>query len=140
MSHIKDQLEEIGEAAGNKFKKILKWASLLLVLGGLCFFWVCSWTYSDGTRAGQLIKVTKKGIVFKTYEGQLNLGGLSGDSSSDGLQGNIWDFSVIKNEVYQDLQNYEGRKVKLSYKERYKTMPWLGKTNYIVTGIEPVNE
>ena len=56
------------------------------------------------------------------------------------LLGNIWDFSVIKDDVYEDLQNYEGRKVKLSYKERYKTMPWLGKTNYIVTGIELVNE
>ena len=140
MSHIKDQLEEIGEAAGNKFKKLLKWLSLIVVVGGIGFLWVCSWTYSDGTRAGQLIKVTKKGVILKTYEGQLNLGGLSGDSGEDGLQGNIWDFSVIKDDVYKDLQNYEGRRVKLSYKERYKTMPWLGKTNYIVTGIELVKE
>lgn len=140
MSHIKDQLEEIGEAAGNKFKKVFKWLSVVVLIAGLGFLWVCSWTYSDGTRAGQLIKVTKKGVVLKTYEGQLNLGGLSGDSGADGLQGNIWDFSVIKDDVYEDLQNYEGRKVKLSYKERYKTMPWLGKTNYIVTGIELVNE
>jgi hypothetical protein len=140
MTHIKDQLEEIGEAAGNKFKQLLKWLSLILFIGALGFFWVCSWTYSDGTRAGQLIKVTKKGVVFKTYEGQLNLGGLSGDSGADGLQGNIWDFSVLKDDVYDNLQKYEGRRVKLSYKERYKTMPWQGETNYIVTGIELVEE
>ena len=140
MSHIKNQLEEIGEKAGDGFKKLLKWISLLLLLAFLGFLWVSSWTYSDGTRAGQLIKVTKKGVVFKTYEGQLNLGGLAGDTSSEGLQGNIWDFSVLDDSVYSDLQQFEGRKVKLSYKERYTTMPWLGKTNYIVTGVQVVTD
>ena len=137
---IIEKLEEIGEKAGDGLKKLFKWLGLILILGFLGFLWISSWTYSDGTRAGQLIKVTKKGVVFKTYEGQLNLGGLAGDTSNDGLQGNIWDFSVLDKSVYSDLQQFEGRRVKLSYKERYKTMPWLGKTNYIVTGVQVVTD
>lgn len=110
----------------------------VIVLMGLTI-WMCSWTYSEGTRAGQLIKITKKGVVFKTNEGELNLGGLRMGTERDGLEGNIWSFSVIKDEVLVDLKAAEGKRVKLRYKERYKSMPWQGKTNYIITGVEIIN-
>ena len=54
------------------FKLRFKRFILKVILGVivLCLFsmWACSWTYSEGTRSGQLIKVSKKGLVFKTNE------------------------------------------------------------------------
>jgi hypothetical protein len=110
----------------------------LLLISTVVFIvilWVCSWSYSEGTRSGNLIKVSKKGVVFKSYEGQLNLGGIS---MADGLEGNIWSFTMLEESLIDKVKPFEGRKVKVYYKERYKTMPWLGDTNYIVTKIEEI--
>jgi len=122
------------------FKKRLKYIFIkLLLISAFVFFaviWVCSWSYSEGIRSGNLIKVSKKGVVFKSFEGQLNLGGIS---MSNGLEGNIWSFTMLEESLINTLKSYEGKKVKVLYKERYKTMPWLGDTNYIVTKIEKIN-
>ena len=107
----------------------------------LCLFsiWACSWTYSEGTRAGQLIKITKKGFVFKTNEGELNMGGLRVGSANDGLEGNLWQFSVLDENVLNLLEASEGKRVKLSYKERFKSMPWQGDTNYFIVAVEVID-
>jgi hypothetical protein len=110
---------------------------LIAVAGFGSFVWVSGWTYSEGTRAGDLIKISRKGVVFKTYEGQLNLGGFQSDSN-DGLSGNIWAFSVTKDDIYEQLQQYEGKRVKLHYKQRYRSFAWQGKTEYFVDGVTPV--
>ena len=110
---------------------------LLAVAGFGGFVWVSGWTYSDGTRAGDLIKISRKGVVFKTYEGQLNLGGFQ-SANNDGLSGNIWEFSVTDDEVYRKLQQYEGKKVKVHYKQRYRSFPWQGKTEYFVDEVTAV--
>lgn len=64
----------------SSFKSRVKTFILKLVLGVvvLCLLviWACSWTYSEGARAGQLIKISNKGVVFKTNEGELNMGNL----------------------------------------------------------------
>ncbi len=110
---------------------------LLVVAGGGMYVWVCNWTYSSGSRAGYLIKVSKKGVVFKTFEGELSLGGLQSDPQS-GTFGNIWEFSIQDRAFYQRLQGYEGKYIKLKYREVYKIMPWQGKTNYLVYDLQPV--
>lgn len=114
------------------FLKILLGVLVLLVIS----IWVCSWTYSEGTRAGRLIKIANKGFVFKTNEGELNLGGLRMDGQDDALEGNIWAFSIIDKQVLEQVKEYEGRRVKLKYKQRYKSLPWQAKTDYIVIGVE----
>ena len=117
-----------------KFSLILL---LLLVAGGGMYLWVCNWTYSAGSRAGYLTKISKKGVVFKTYEGELNLGGVQTDPQT-GTFGNIWQFSVKDRAFYQQLQGFEGKHIKLNYREVYKAMPWQGKTNYLVYEVQPV--
>jgi hypothetical protein len=113
---------------------------LLIGLVVVCalILWMSSWTYSEGTRAGQLIKLSEKGVVFKTYEGELNLGGLRTGNTNDGLEGNLWQFSVLDESVISDLIKVEGKRVKLGYKERYKAMPWQGETNYFITNVEVI--
>ena len=101
--------------------------------------WVFSWTYSEGTRAGQLIKISTKGYVFKTHEGELNLGGLRVGSANDGLEGNLWRFSVLDQDILNQLELNEGKRVKLTYKERYRAMPWQGDTKYFIIAVEVID-
>ena len=134
---VTEGAEEIKKKAIRGAKRITAGLLLLGAIGLAGYLWVISWTFSEGTRAGTLIKISRKGVIFKTYEGQLNLGGFRTDGQA-GLSGNIWEFSVLRRDVYQKLQQYEGKQVKLHYRERYKAMPWQGDTNYFVYEVEEV--
>lgn len=116
------------------FKKVLIFSSIGLVLAAAGYMLYANWTYSEGTRTGYLMKLSKKGYVFKTYEGQLNLGGLQEDNSS--ILGNVWDFSLDDDALSTKLEQLEGKKVMLRYKEINKAMPWQGESNYFVFAIE----
>jgi hypothetical protein len=137
MSEFQQVVKEGANTVGRKIKQFFLWLFAIAIVGGLLFVWVCGWTFSDGTRAGELIKVSTKGVVFKTYEGQINLGGFQSDDGS-GIVGNIWNFSTTKKEVYQQLQELEGKKVKLHYEQRYKQMPWQGDTEYFVDEVNVI--
>jgi hypothetical protein len=78
-----------------------------------------------------LFKISKKGAIFKTYEGQLHLGG-----STILTTQSTWDFSVKNAAVYQTMQQFEGKNVKLHYREMVGAFPWQGDTNYIVYQVE----
>ena len=96
-------------------------------------------TYSDGYRIGSIIKISKKGYVFKTYEGQLNLEFFPGSGpNTQGVTQNIWDFSVNDKKVSDAIEiavNNNSR-VKLYYDEKYYRLPWRGETKYIVNKVE----
>jgi hypothetical protein len=49
--------------------------------------------YSDGYRVGQVIKLSRSGYVFKTWEGTLDFGFLQQDPVS-GVATRLWDFSL----------------------------------------------
>lgn len=86
-------------------------------------------TFSDGIRSGELIKISHKGILVKTWEGEI----------SQGISGaQIFSFSVLDKdqEVIDKLQEYQGEYVKLQYIERYATFFWLGDSKYFVTSVE----
>ncbi len=105
--------------------KVLGIAVLLFVIYGLFIYFA---TYSEGIRAGELIKFSSKGVIIKTWEGEISQG------VSDGQ---IFSFSVQKNkkQVVEDLQRLQGKYVKLHYFERYKTFFWLGETKYFITEV-----
>jgi|TARA_Y100000588_G_scaffold160015_1_gene173995 hypothetical protein len=105
-----------------------------LVLGGIVLLAILYYAfiyfvpYSEGTRAGELIKFSRKGVVSKTWEGQI----------SQGISGaQIFDFSVLdgEEEVIQKLKDYQGSYVKLTYIERYATFIFWGDTKYFVTEV-----
>lgn len=99
----------------------------IIIIAYICFLYFAS--YSNGVRAGELIKFSHKGVVFKTWEGEIS----QGVSESQ-----RFIFSVEDNEkqVIEDLNNFQGKMVKLHYFERYKTLFWLGDTKYFVTKVE----
>ncbi|WP_178989260.1 6-phosphogluconate dehydrogenase [Winogradskyella schleiferi] len=105
--------------------------AILILVAYLCFAYFV--TYSEGVRSGDLVKFSKKGVIFKTWEGKLSQG------VSEELQ---FDFSVEKGDqtVINELQNLQGTFVKLTYIERYQTFFWLGDTKYYVKKVEKVHK
>ena len=75
------------------FKKLFLYLFLLLILAGVGSYLVFNFNYSDGNRAGTLIKFSKKGYVFKTFEGEINLGGVN-PMPGNTIANNMWVFSV----------------------------------------------
>ena len=94
--------------------------------------------FSEGYRTGVPIKVSKKGVLFKTWEGQLNVGGLT--SSPEGAIPSTWDFSIAPKEqgVRDNIEEAidGGRRVKLYYREKYVALFWRGDTKYFVYKVE----
>jgi uncharacterized protein YxeA len=106
--------------------------STVILLTVIYYLFIYFITYSTGVRSGELIKISRKGVLVKTWEGQI----------SQGISGaQIFTFSVEdKNDkVIDDLQKFQGRYVKLTYKERYATFFWLGDTKYFITEVEEEN-
>lgn len=117
------------------FRKLVLGGLLLAVVAGIGYLLYANYTYSEGTRAGDLIKISRKGYVFKTYEGQLKLGGIDLQNTEEGLS-DTWSFSVKNKEIVQQLEKMQGQKVILRYKEINQAMPWQGDTNYFIYAVE----
>lgn len=119
---------------GRRIFRFLSWALLILgIVFGIGYFFYRTYTISEGSRAGTLFKISKKGVIFKTYEGQLHLSGsvmLTTQST--------WDFSAENAQVYEELQKYEGKNVKCYYREKVDAFPWQGDTDYLVYKVEPI--
>ncbi len=104
----------------------------LLALYLLYFAFVYFVPYSEGTRAGELIKFSHKGVIVKTWEGEI----------SQGISGaQIFPFSVLDNEeeVIKKMQEYQGNYVKLTYVERFDTFFFWGDSKYFVTDVSKEN-
>ena len=118
------------------FKLIAALIVLALIAGGAYYLFG---SYSDGYRAGTVIKLSRKGLLLKTYEGQLNLGMVLGDHGSAQVS-NIWEFSVDSKDAATiaglDSAMLSGRRAKLHYKEIFANVPWRGDTKFMVYKVE----
>lgn len=132
-------MESAKPKSSNILRNILFGFIGLVLIGLVITFLVFNFTYSEGSRAGVIIKFSKKGYVFKTYEGELNLGGI-GNIPNTAQLNQIWEFSVKDQHVADTLMGLEGRKVSLHYKEKIKNLPWQGETKYFVDGVEVLSE
>ena len=104
--------------------------------------------YSKGTRTGMINKFSEKRLIFKTYEGQMALEGIT--SSGNYAGANVWDFSLDnqsrhgenKNDLVNNIQNYidSGTKVKVNYVQPLVTWPWRSGTNYLVQSVDPIKD
>lgn len=124
----------------SQFKKVLGITiGVVLVVSIGIFSLLYFGTYSEGVRAGVVMKVSKRGVFFKTVEGQLNLQGF-GAVKSDNQFSETFEFSIEKHEsdLIKSLESVSltGERINLKYKERYMAFPWRGETKYFVTGIE----
>jgi hypothetical protein len=115
----------------NLGRKILIYTILILVTFTVLYtLFIYNFSTSNGVRSGVLSKFSNKGLMFKTWEGELNEG--FGATK-------FFPFSVQDSEekVIEDLKKYQGQYVKLEYKERIKTLPWWGETHYFIVNVTP---
>ena len=115
-----------------------KTAIVLVLLAIIVFLFLNLANYSSGFRAGVPTKLSKKGVIIKTYEGTMNIGGLT--NTSEGTIPTTWDFTVRKSAdsviTKIDKAILEGHRVKLMYDEKYVKFFWLGDTKYFVYDVE----
>lgn len=72
-----------GTKIKRKLRNFFKWLISLIVIVIIIFvIWKYFYTYSDGYRAGLLQKFSRKGTLFKTYEGELVLSSVGGNNSA----------------------------------------------------------
>ncbi|MBS1544558.1 MAG: hypothetical protein JST14_13055 [Bacteroidetes bacterium] len=134
--------ESFGQKVKRKTVSFFKKFILTLVILGIAVFSFLYWgTYETGIMAGKVLRISEKGLIFKTYEGKLNLetfGALKGTSPI----AESFDFSVETSnvEVIKTLQDValSGERVNLHFKKRYAQFPWRGETRYFVTEVERI--
>ena len=112
----------------------LKWVAALLVLAASGYlFFIFNWSYSDGDRAGYLQKLSRKGWICKTYEGELAM------TTVPGVAPVIWTFSVRMwdDTLAQQINGLLGKKVVVHYRElRYLPSTCFGETSYFVDSVK----
>jgi hypothetical protein len=118
------------------FKRLL---FVLLVVGLAVVLFLYFGVFERGVMAGKVLRIAEKGVVFKTFEGQLSreaFGTLKGVSPI----AETYDFSVEarETEVLKELQAVAltGERVNLHFVKRYMKFPWRGDTRVFVTRVE----
>jgi hypothetical protein len=117
--------------------KVLKTLTILLVsaiaLFSLYVYMALNWSYSSGERAGFLQKVSHKGWICKTWEGELSLVAMPGSAPEKFL------FTVRDEAVAQKVSAAAGKRVTLNY-EQHKGLPssCFGDTDYFVVDVKEI--
>ncbi len=115
-----------------KIKKYLYLAlTLFILIVGVYVYWSFFFSYSDGTRTGLLQKFSRKGTIFKTYEGELILSSVA-SSKNVTIASEKFLFSVQDEAVALQLENLQGKTVDVHYQEKNNTLPWRGETVFCV--------
>jgi hypothetical protein len=138
------QQGSFGAQLAKTTRRVVKIILIVSVIAAAAFLCLAYWgVYDEGVRAGTVLRISKKGMIFKTYEGQLNLqtfGALKGASPIM----ESFDFSVSPTDqkVVEALQAValSGERVNLHYVKRYATFPWRGDTKYFITKVERLGE
>lgn len=132
---FRESAVEAGKITWKWIKRII-YLLLVTMIAYVCFILFAN--YSEGARTGYVVKISKKGVIFKTNEGELNFG-FPQISTAPGMAGqNIWNFSVPNDEVAMQIQRAAetGQKVTLFYHQKYKQLFFRGDTEYLVYKIE----
>ncbi len=108
----------------------------IVVLLALGWLWVAlNWSYSDGERAGYVQKLSHKGWLCKTWEGEIAMVTMPGASPEK------FEFSVRDETIAQQINLLAGKRVVLHYRQ-YKFIPstCFGETEYFVEGVREVRD
>ena len=100
----------------------------------------CSTNESPGTgeKIGQIVKLSKQGLLCKTWEGQIIRGGISDGSGAFGTV--PFDFTIESDEMAQKAKEYMQNQTEVLIKYRIELVYALCSSEsagYFVTSIEP---
>ena len=117
-------------------KRLLSFLLIVALLVTLYFFVVMNWSYSTGERAGWIQKLSNKGWVCKTWEGELALVSLPGTATVEKFQ-----FTVRDAAVAADLTQAMGKRVALHYEEKVGLpTSCFGETRHYITKVTLASE
>lgn len=117
----------------------LRWVVTVVIVGAVLFAaytWVVlTWNYSTGERAGYVQKLSRKGWICKTWEGELAMVSMPGTMTEKFL------FSVRDDAIAQQINRSMGRRVSLHYEEHVGIpTTCFAETRYFITGITVVDD
>jgi hypothetical protein len=105
--------------------------SLMLVLAG-CI------DYSDGERTGTVTKFSRKGLICKSWEGEMQMEGFRTGGAGGRLQANLFVFSAEDPSVVPTIQaaQHSGERVTLRYRQEAFVGPCRADTKYFIVSAE----
>jgi hypothetical protein len=134
-------MARIAEAPGAKVRKKrnlrLRVVLFLVVLPALLlagYTWLTlHYAYSTGQRSGYVQKISKKGWLCKTWEGELAM------TTVPGTAPQIFRFTVRDDATARRIEQVAGQRVALDY-QQHKGIPssCFGETEYFVTGVRSI--
>jgi hypothetical protein len=116
--------------------KLLLMAVVVAVAGVLALYTVITlkFAYSSGERVGYVQKLSRKGWICRTWEGELAMSPVPGSPPQ------IFPFTVRDDALAAQISQSEGKRVSLHYEEK-KGIPskCFGETGYFITGVRVVS-
>lgn len=116
--------------AGTIFLLIVLIPAVVIAL----WIWVAlGYTYASGQRAGYVQKISKKGWLCKTWEGELAMANLPGTMPQ------IFSFTVRNDSIANVLEQTIGKQVSVTY-EQHRGLPTscFGETEYFISRVNRI--
>ena len=109
--------------------------ALVVLVLGIWTLITLNYTYSSGERAGYVQKISEKGWVCKTWEGEIAMANLPGAMPE------IFAFSVRDDAIAQQISALAGQRVSLTYDE-HPGIPTscFGDTAYFIVKVTPITD
>lgn len=133
-----------GQRIARTIRRIMRVIAVAILVFAVSFLCLAYWgVYDEGVRAGTVLRISKKGMIFKTYEGQLNVETFGALKGAHPIM-EAFDFSVSDEdeEVIRDLESValSGERVNLHYVSRYVAFPWRGDTKYFIVRVDRLGQ
>jgi hypothetical protein len=119
---------------GRRLLRAVVIAVVAIVLLAALYTWLSlTWSYSTGERAGYVQKFSRKGIISKTWEGELLMVALPGTTPEK------FYFTVPDDGVAGQVNAAMGKKVALEYEQHLGVPTSLfGETEYFVVRVRVI--
>ncbi|MBD5185446.1 MAG: hypothetical protein HDS11_07375 [Bacteroides sp.] len=129
--------EDPAPAPRHRFRKFVTVLILLVFIVLGCTVWIRYFhPYADDAQTtGYVVNMERRGILFKTYEGNL----ITHENLTDTMTvyQRDFNFSVPDDSLARLIQAYQasGIPVTLTFERYYATLPWRGASKCIVTAL-----
>jgi hypothetical protein len=129
--------EQVVQPARKKHHRVRAIVLLILLVPAIMialWVWVAlGYTYASGERAGYVQKISKKGWLCKTWEGELAMANLPGTMPQ------IFAFTVRSDSIANVLEQTIGKQVSVTY-EQHRGLPTtcFGETEYFISAVNRI--
>jgi len=130
--------KKVSKWAGMKRKKkrvLLLFLPILIIFTGVFIYWKYFYIYGDGYRTGLLQKFSHKGNFTKTYEGEMILSGITGNTNI-AFAFEKFNFSVTSKALAMQLDSMQGKLLTVHYSQKNGILFWHGDSRYLVDGVK----